>query len=67
MHRLRILTIIALLGLTACGDTPLLRAGGEYSGVPDTIIGDRSFPFGTVSTGGTIRLNRETGEYSGAY
>jgi hypothetical protein len=56
-----VLLACLLLGLAACGGAPLVRAGGEYSGVPDSVIGDRSFPFGTLSTDGVIRLERERG------
>jgi hypothetical protein len=46
-------------GCTGPGGAPLLRAGGQYSGVPDSILGDLQRPYGTISTGGTIRMNRE--------
>ncbi|GGC32567.1 hypothetical protein GCM10011504_08450 [Siccirubricoccus deserti] len=50
--------LLALLLLAACGPGGL-RAGGQYSGVPDTTVGDWRSPLGTLSTGGTITLNRE--------
>lgn len=49
------LAAIAVLG--ACGD---IRAGGQYSGVPDTFIGQRTSPLGEITTDGQIRLQRET-------
>jgi hypothetical protein len=51
-----------LLPLGACtgpNGEPLIRAGGQYSGVPDTTVGDWRQPLGTMSTDGTIRLGRE--------
>ncbi len=51
-----------LLPLGACtgpDGQPLIRAGGRYSGVPDTVVGDPRQPLGTMSTDGTIRLGRE--------
>ena len=44
-----------LLLLAACGPGGL-RPGGQYSGVPDTTIGDaqRNAVVGTISTGGTM-------------
>ena len=58
----RLLLLAALVLLPACtgpDGTPLIRAGGQYSGVPDSTVGDWRQPQGTLSTGGTIRLNRE--------
>lgn len=54
--------LLLLLPLGACygpNGEPLIRAGGEYSGVPDSTVGDWRYPSGTLSTGGAIRLNRE--------
>ena len=55
MNRL-IAALIALLPLAGCG---AVQAGGQYSGVPDSTVGDWRFPTGTVSTGGRIDLFRE--------
>lgn len=55
MHRLLALLLV-LLPLTSCD---AIQAGGQYSGVPDTTVGDWRFPSGTVSTGGRIDLFRE--------
>lgn len=62
-HRRRALLAALLFGgfgLAACDGTGL-RAGGEYSGVPDIPLGgtgplDR---YGSMTTGGTVTLNRE--------
>jgi hypothetical protein len=60
MHRaLALLLLILLPACTGSGGAPLFRAGGQYSGVPDSTVGDWRQPQGTLSTGGTIRLNRE--------
>jgi hypothetical protein len=59
--------LLLLLPLGACtgpNGEPLIRAGGQYSGVPDTTVGDWRQPLGTMSTDGTIRLGREA-PYSG--
>ena len=56
------LALLALFPLGACygpNGEPLIRAGGQYSGVPDTAVGDWLQPLGTMSTDGTIRLGRE--------
>lgn len=54
------LTLLFLLGAcTGPNGEPLIRAGGQYSGVPDTTVGDPRQPLGTMSTDGTIRLGRE--------
>jgi hypothetical protein len=55
-------SLLLLLPLGACygpNGEPLIRAGGQYSGVPDTTVGDWRQPLGTMSTGGNIRLGRE--------
>ena len=49
----RLAACLMLMLLASC--TP----GGEYSGVPDSTVGDWRFPTGTVSTGGRIDLFRE--------
>jgi hypothetical protein len=57
-----VLALLLLLPLAACygpNGEPLIRAGGQYSGVPDSTVGDWRQPLGTLSTGGTIRLFRE--------
>jgi hypothetical protein len=57
-----VLALLALFPLGACygpNGEPLIRAGGQYSGVPDTTVGDWRQPLGTMSTDGTIRLGRE--------
>lgn len=54
--------LLPLLALGACtgpDGEPFIRAGGQYSGVPDTTVGDWRQPLGTMSTDGTIRLGRE--------
>ena len=54
--------LLLLVPFGACygpNGEPLIRAGGEYSGVPDTTVGDWRQPLGTMSTDGTIRLFRE--------
>ena len=59
--------LLLLLPLSACtgpNGEPFIRAGGQYSGVPDTTVGDWQQPLGTMSTDGTIRLGREA-PYSG--
>ena len=59
----RVLAWLLMLPLGACygpNGEPLIRAGGQYSGVPDTTVGDWRQPLGTMSTGGSIRLNRES-------
>ena len=58
----RALALLLFLPLGACygpNGEPLIRAGGQYSGVPDTTVGDWRQPLGTMSTGGNIRLGRE--------
>ena len=50
------LCLALVLLLAACG---VVTPGGRYSGVPDSTVGDWRQPSGTISTGGTIRLNRE--------
>ncbi len=56
----RTITLLLAALLAACsGGPPLLRAGGQYSGVPDGTVGDWRRPQGTISTGGVIQLNRE--------
>lgn len=47
-----------LFVLGGCG---AVQPGGQYSGVPDTTVGDWRWPSGTISTGGEIRLERERG------
>ncbi len=56
-HAVALLLVVLLAACT--GEAPLLRAGGQYSGVPDSTVGDWRQPQGTLSTGGVIRLNRE--------
>ena len=66
----RALALLLLLPLGACygpNGEPLIRAGGQYSGVPDSTVGDWRYPAGTLSTGGAIRLNRERPQNSTAY
>ena len=61
-HLLLLVAALLLLSLGACtgpDGTPWLRAGGQYSGVPDSTVGDWRQPQGTISTDGAIRLNRE--------
>lgn len=60
MHPILFVTLLSLLMLPACGPGGL-RAGGQYSGVPDTVMGDpqRNYVTGTISTGGTIRSRRD--------
>jgi hypothetical protein len=58
-----VLILLLLLPLVACygpNGEPLIRAGGQYSGVPDSTVGDWRQPLGTMSTGGTIHLHRES-------
>jgi hypothetical protein len=65
----RALALLLLLPLGACtgpDGEPLIRAGGQYSGVPDTTVGDWRQPLGTMSTGGDIRLGRELPQGSNA-
>jgi hypothetical protein len=60
--RLALASLLLLLPLGACygpNGEPLIRAGGQYSGVPDSTVGDWRQPLGTLSTDGTIRLGRE--------
>ena len=60
--RLALALLLSLLPLCACtgpDGEPLIRAGGQYSGVPDSTVGDWRQPLGTLSTDGTIRLGRE--------
>jgi hypothetical protein len=52
------LLLVALAALAGCH---MITPGGEFSGVPDTTVGDWRHPLGTLSTDGTIRLHRETG------
>ena len=52
------LLLVALVALSGCH---MVTPGGEFSGVPDTTVGDWRYPLGTLSTDGTIRLRRETG------
>jgi hypothetical protein len=55
--------LLLVLPLGACygpNGEPLIRAGGRYSGVPDSTVGDWRQPLGTLSNDGTIRLGRET-------
>lgn len=58
--RYGLLCTLLLLALGGCGPGGL-RAGGQYSGVPDTIIGDpqRNYVTGTISTGGTVWSKRD--------
>ncbi len=54
--------LLLVLPLGACygpNGEPLIRAGGRYSGVPDSTVGDWRQPLGTLSNDGTIRLGRE--------
>lgn len=58
----RVLVLLLLLTAGACRGTngePWIRAGGQYSGVPDSTVGDPRQPLGTLSNDGTIRLGRE--------
>lgn len=57
---MRVTSLCLLLLLTACGPGGL-RAGGQYSGFPDTTIGDpqRNYVTGTISTDGVIRSRRD--------
>lgn len=56
----RLIALLCAILVAACsGGSPLLRAGGQYSGVPDTTVGDWRYPAGTLSTGGVIVLDRE--------
>ncbi|MCB4824046.1 hypothetical protein [Roseicella aerolata] len=57
---MRCACLALLLLLSACGPGGL-RAGGQYSGMPDTTIGDpqRNYVTGTLSTGGVIRSRRD--------
>ena len=48
--------LLAALALAGCG---AVVPGGEYSGVPDSTVGDWRWPIGTLSTGGRIDLYRE--------
>ena len=60
--RLALASLLLLLPLGACygpNGEPLIRAGGRYSGVPDSTVGDWRQPLGTFSNDGTIRLGRE--------
>ncbi|TCZ65446.1 hypothetical protein [Roseicella aquatilis] len=65
-HALLCALLLALL--SGCGPGGL-RAGGQYSGMPDTTMGEpqRNMATGTISTGGTMWsrqqgwLNRPTG------
>jgi hypothetical protein len=54
----RATALLLALFLAGCG---AVQAGGQYSGVPDSTVGDWRFPAGTLSTGGRINLNREVG------
>jgi hypothetical protein len=59
---MRFFALLLPLLLGACtgpDGAPLIRPGGQYSGVPDSTVGDWRQPLGTLSTGGTIRLGRE--------
>jgi len=59
---MRALTMcLAILLLAGCG-SGLIRPGGQYSGMPDTTIGDpqRNRTTGTISTDGTL-WSREQG------
>ena len=58
-HALLIAALALLAACTGPDGAPLIRAGGQYSGVPDSTVGDWRQPQGTLSTGGAIRLNRE--------
>ena len=63
------LALLLLVPLGACygpNGEPLIRAGGQYSGVPDSTVGDWRQPLGTLSTDGTIRLGRELPQGAGA-
>lgn len=57
-----VLALLLLVPLGAChgpDGAPFIRPGGQYSGVPDSTVGDWRQPLGTLSTGGDIRLGRE--------
>jgi hypothetical protein len=55
---LALVLLAAALLPAGCG---AITPGGEFSGVPDTTVGDWRNPTGTISTSGVIRLNREQG------
>jgi len=55
---LRLVAVLSVLVVAACGPGGV-RAGGRYSGVPDTTVGNWVTPAGTMSTDGTIVLDRE--------
>ena len=60
--RLALASLLLLLPLGACygpNGEPLIRTGGQYSGVPDSTGGDWRQPLGTLSHDGPIRLGRE--------
>jgi hypothetical protein len=52
--------LLLTLALAACGPGGL-RAGGEYSGQPDTVIGDnqRNMATGAVTSEGSIYVRRQ--------
>ncbi len=67
--RLVLASLLLVLPLGACtgpDGEPFIRAGGQYSGVPDSTVGDWRQPLGTLSTGGDIRLGRELPQGAGA-
>ncbi len=59
MPRMLAAAAALLFALSAAAGCGVVRAGGQYSGVPDTTVGDWRQPLGTMSTDGTIRLFRE--------
>ena len=52
--------VALLLSLAACGPGGL-RAGGEYSGQPDTVIGntERNMATGAVTSEGSVYVRRQ--------
>jgi hypothetical protein len=61
MPRMLAAAAALLFALSAAAGCGVVRAGGQYSGVPDTTVGDWTRPMGTLSTSGRIDLFRERG------
>ncbi len=61
MPRMLAAATALLLAMSVAAGCGVVRPGGQYSGVPDTTVGNWATPIGTLSTSGRIDLFRERG------